>query len=147
MAHVLKQLRDAAVARLTGLPSTGARVHSYRVNPLESITDLPALIVRVLTDSAEPGTIHSPALVERDVELTVFVYAAANAGLDDALDAVRLDVDTALGAPLIVAGHSLEAVYTGSEIDLTEGERACGELQLQYRVTLFHAANAPDVLL
>jgi hypothetical protein len=143
--HIIKQLRDALVTRLTGLVVTGTRVHSYRVNPLQSITELPALIVRTPADSAQQDTVHPGALIERVVDVVVMCYAAGNADLDDVLDAIRNDVDQALGTPVTLAGRAVEIVYDGSEMDFGEGERNAGELQLRYHATLFHTQGVPDV--
>lgn len=144
--HVNRQLREAAIVLLTGLPTTGARVHSYRVNPLDGGTELPALIVRAPADSAEPQTIHS-GLYQRSIELVVTAYAAAVADLDDTLDEMRKEIETALGVPFTVGGRQVDAVYQGSSLDMIAGERPAAELELRFRVDLYHAANAPDVLL
>lgn len=143
--HVIKQLRDAVITRVTGLATTGTRVHSYRVNPLESIGDLPALIVRTVSDEAVESTVHSPAQYERIVDVTVMAYAAANADLDDTLDVIRKEVETALGNPLLLGGVAIDVQYRGSDFDLTDGERAAGELQMRFQATIFNVANTPDV--
>ncbi len=145
--HVVKQVRDAVIARVTGLPSTGARVHSYRVNPLDVIPELPALIVRTKSDTADAISIHSPMQYERGVDVTIFAYASALADLDDVLDAVRLQVEQAIGAaPLVVGGKNVLPVYAGSDMDEVEGERPAGELQMRFNVTVYHSSDAPDVI-
>lgn len=146
--HVIKQLRDALVTRLTGLATTGARVHSYRANPLQTIGELPALIVRTPSDSMQEATVHPGAVVERTVEILVQGYAAANADLDDTLDAIRKDVDTALGAALTIGSNTVPVDMTGdSDSDITDGEVQAGEINLRYRATLYHVKGVPDVLL
>jgi hypothetical protein len=144
--HVKKQLRDALVTRLTGLATTGARVHRYRANPLQSISELPALVVQTPSDSAVLDTIHTAPLYERRVEVTVLAYASANATLDDTLDLISKDVEVALGSVLTFGSIGLQVFYDGSETDIIEGERNVGELSMRFHATMFHEAAAPDVL-
>jgi len=145
--HVNKQVRDAVIARVTGLTTTGARVHSYRVNPLDSITELPALIVRTISDTAVEAFVYQGRVYERQIEVLITAYAAATADLDDALDLIRKEVEQAIGETLGVSGETLVPVYTGSETGMTEGEQPAGELQMRYRVQVRHLAAVPDVII
>lgn len=145
--HVNKQLRDAVKAILTGLPSFGARVHGYRINPLQVLSDLPALIVSTPDDSGSPTSIHSPAGVERTVAIVISAYVQTSGDLDDAIDALRMEIEPLLGSLLTVSGKQIEIIYENGNTSELGGEKPVAELQLRYRAVLYHAANAPDVLL
>jgi hypothetical protein len=145
--HVNKQVRDAVIARLTGLTTTGARVHEYLVNPIDSITDLPALNIVTASDSAVSVVVHAPKVYERTVSVTISAYASGNSGLAGLLDLIRKEVELALGAAITIGAITLDVTYQDSETDITEGERQAGELKMQYNVVVMHTATAPDVLI
>ncbi len=143
--HVRQQLRAALATRLTGLATTGSRVHGYRVHPLQ-VSELPALAIHVVREAVAPGTVHTPALIDRDVEVRVMGMASAVTAPDDTLDLIAKEVETALASALTVAGKSVAAHYRGCEISFEDGEKAVGVIDMEFSVRLFNAANAPDVL-
>jgi hypothetical protein len=145
--HVRRQLRDAVVTRLTGLATTGANVYAHRAYPLER-AKLPALRVYTVSETVEIVTIHAPMVQDRNVEVRVEgVEAAAEADLDDTLDQIAKEVETALSAALTVGGKPVTLAYTGCEIELDdEAAKPHGIVTLSYTARLFTASNAPDVL-
>lgn len=145
--HVRKQLRDAVVAAVTGLDTTEDRVFAHRAYPVER-TELPALRVYTASESVEIQTIHAPMVQDRTVEVRVEgLQAAGEASLDDDLDQIAKEVETALSAALTVGGKSVTLTYTGSEIELDdEAAKPHGIVTLNFTARLFTASNAPDVL-
>jgi hypothetical protein len=145
--HVRKQVRDAIVTALTGLTTTQSRVFRSRVYPLQ-VADLPGLCVQMPVEETSPSTIHVPALQERNIDLAVSGYAEESAVLDDELDTIAKEVETALSASLVVSGVNVEPVYVGMDTEFDgEAEKPHGVIRIRYRVRLFTAANAPDTLL
>lgn len=145
--HVRKQLRDAVVARVTGLTTTGSRVHGYRVHPLQSSSKLPALSVYATSEAAEADTIHAPTLVDRFVDLHVEGIAnASDATLEDTLDQISKEVETALASALTIGSKEVLLVYQGCEIRMEDGEKRAGVVDMAFRARIFNAANTPDVL-
>ncbi len=95
MAHMRTQIRQAAQAALTGLPTSGARVFVNRVHELRA-ADLPCLLVQ--TGDEPQIDLYDVAGVaqQRQLLFTVRAIAKAVAGLDDTLDQMLLEAETAL---------------------------------------------------
>lgn len=144
--HVRNQLRDAITTRLTGLTTTSTRVHGYRVQPLQ-VSELPALSIRVASETVVPGTIHGPAVIDRTVDVRVLGIVGTAAVPDDTIDLIAKEVETALATVLTVAGKSVLLEYRGCEISFEDGEKAVGVIEMEFAARLFNVANAPDVLI
>lgn len=141
--HVRKQLRDAVVAAVTGLATTGANVFVARVLTLVD-SELPALQVFVQSETAEILTVHNPAVLDRTVQFDVVGTAKASSNLDDTLDQIAKEVEIALAA-LDVSGTQIQ--YTGCDIEFdAKAEKPVGSVTLHYQAEIFSLANAPDVL-
>lgn len=144
--HVRQQIREAAAALLTGLASTGPRVFQSRVYPLHE-SDLPALRIYATEESAEAATIHNPKLLSRALTLVVECCARAETDLDDTLDTMAKEVETALGNAPTLSGTARDCTLTGTEIDMQgEGDAPLGVARLSFAVLYNTAANAPDTL-
>lgn len=144
--HVRKQLRDAVVTALTGLATTGANAFGARVYPLQD-DELPALRIFTASEDALASTIHVPALIERAVHLVVEGVAKATADLDDTLDAIGLEVETALAPGMVLGSRTIALTYSGCGIELSgEGEKVTGSISMRFEAVLYNAANTPDVL-
>lgn len=143
--HIRKQLRSALATRLTGLATTGSRVHGHRVSPLQ-VGELPALVVRCSGDDATVVSVHAPALQERVIRVFVDGFAAAGSVPEDTLDQIGKEVETALATALTVAGKSVELTYVRSELSYEAGEQIAGQIEIEFSARVFTAANAPDVL-
>jgi hypothetical protein len=145
--HVRKQVRAALKTRVTGLTTTGTRVHGRRAHPLDANTKLPALCVYTEGDGAEAATIHGPALVEREVEFHVQgIAAAVDDSIEDTLDTIAKEVETALATALVVGSKSVLLVYQRSTIDFEDGEKRAGVVDMVFRARIYNQANTPDVL-
>ena len=93
--HLRTQIRNAAVAALTGLATTGARVFANRLRVLTA-AELPCLLVTIDRESVEYMTLTPAPHTERQMVLMVRGVAQAAANLDDRLDQVALEVENAL---------------------------------------------------
>jgi hypothetical protein len=91
MPHARETIRNAAVALLTGLSTTGARVYKDRLQarPLET-SELPCILVTTGGETVEGSTVHAPAVIQRELELQVIGVVRALTGLDDTLDDIAL---------------------------------------------------------
>lgn len=144
--HVRQQLREAVATACTGLVTTGTRVFQNRVRPLAA-ADLPGLVITTPGDAATVASVHNPPLLERVTQVVVAGYAAATADVDDTLDQIAKEVETALAAGVVLGSKTVDLVYTGGEIDFDgEADKPRGRIELRFTATLFTAANAPDVL-
>jgi len=144
--HVHKQLRDAVMAQVTGLVTTGLRVFSSRVYPMEE-SEMPGLCVFVLRDEATPLTIHE-LQYERLTEVKVQGYAKTVGDMEDVLDQMKSEVETALAGLTLVNDKAIYLVYSGCESELLgEGDQKHGVVTMSYRASLVTNAVAPDILI
>ena len=151
MSHVRQQIRDALVITLTGLTTTGANVFASRAYPLQD-SDLPALLVTTDSEEITQTTIHYPDILLRALTVRVVGVAQATADLDDTLDTICAEVETAIQATqsAATAGGILDAAMALASIEVevtTESEQPVGRITLTYSGTYSTAANAPTVAL
>ncbi len=144
MAHVRQQLRDAVVALLSGLPTTGARVTGNRALPLAKSAS-PSLTVRTLsersTDISQDGT------QERVIALRVDVTGkdATEALVSDMLDDSAAEVETRLANDPSIGGLAHSCEYRSAELSIDgSGEKILGTLALTFDVTLYTKRTAPQ---
>lgn len=143
MAHVRKQIRDALETLLTGLTTTGSNVEANRVYEVQS-DKLPALNIIVgeedISRDTQGGTLQRFAVV------VVECYAAATTGLDDTLDQIVAEVETAVGSDPLLGGllnHPMD--ITGLEPDLDgEATANAGILSLEFSAGYRTARTNPE---
>jgi hypothetical protein len=145
--HVRRQIREAVASAVTGLTTTGARVFQSRVYPLED-SDLPALLVVAEVENADAATIHAPRVLERSVMVDVVGIAKAVADLDDTLDLIAKEVETALATTSALNGLAKTLGAPQTDITLAgSADKPTGRIRLRYAVTYYTHDNAPDVAL
>ena len=143
--HVRQQLREAVATAVTGLSTTGSRVYQSRVYPLTD-SNLPCLLVTSDGDKSEAITVHSPYQQERATTIRIEGVAKALSNIDDTLDTISKEVETA------IAGSSTAIVkglfYQGAQIDYDgSGEQPIGKVTMIFTKDLYTLSNAPDVLI
>lgn len=146
MAHVRRQIREAAATALAGLATTGSRVFQSRVYPLRD-ADLPCLLISTDDEQVEAENAVQGGELTRDLVLTVRGVAKANASLDDTLDGIAEEVEPVLnGASLggLVKRCTLERIRV--EMDDTL-EKPAGVITLEYRSTYFTSPASPGTAL
>ena len=146
MAHARQAIREAAATLLTGLATTGSRVHQSRL-PYVTLDDtsLPALLVTTEDEQVAQATVHGR--LERRVTLNVAGLAKAAANLDDTLDSIAAEVETALGAAPTLSGKCTFHGLTGLRVGLDDSlEKPVGRIDLAFEVLYFTNAGAPGTL-
>jgi len=151
-AHLRRQIRDAFVVALRGLPLTGSNVFKGRSWPTEDAS-LPALLVYAhggdpVGNSAYDSMASSDADIplERDERVTVEgICRTAGIDPDDTLDDIALAVEPALlkAAGLKALVDRLELVSTAIATE-SGGEKRRGSIKLTYRVVFTTPAGSPD---
>lgn len=132
MAHVRQQIREYFGTTLTGLTTTGTRVHESRVYPLES---LPALVIYTKSETSEPVVIGSARELLRELEVVVEGYAKATTNFDDTIDTICKEVEEAIAADPTLNNVAKDAFISSTEIDFnSEGEKPLGFVTMTFTV-------------
>lgn len=141
--HARQAIRQAAAAAVTGLASTGARVFQSRMRAQEA---LPCLLVTA--DDERIDRADMDALEERELEVVILGVAKAAADVDDALDTIAEEIETAIGANNTLGGRvkRMHLAALRPEFD-DELEQPVGLIRLTYRCTYFTNAGVPGTTL
>lgn len=145
MAHVRRQIREAVATALTGLATTGARVSQSRMAPRRA-GDLPCLLVETAEERIEQG---AQTRLTRELTVLVRAFAKANTALDDTLDQIAAEVETALAAAGTLGGLVPGGVTpAGVTLDFDETlEQPAGVAVMEYRAVYFGVIGSPEVAL
>lgn len=144
--HLRRQIREAAAAALTGLATSGNNVFQSRTHELQD-AQLPGL--RIYTNDeaiqlAELGLSRIYSL-ERDLDLVVEACAKESADLDDKLDLMIKEIETAIAANQGIGGAKwvqLKSINVEME---GEAEKQVGVARMTFQVRYNAALGAPDV--
>lgn len=100
MAHVRTQIRNAVIAKLTGLATTGSRIYKSRMYPMDEAA-MPGICVYTtqekVSDDAPVGA------SKRTLDVYVDAYVSGSSS-DDVLDRIDAEVETALFADYSLGG-------------------------------------------
>lgn len=151
MAHVRTQIRNAVIAALVGLPTTGNRIYPGRTLPLdpERIGGAGLLVFSGDEPEIERITMGNPAIEQHTLLLHVRGVVKASSNLEDVLDQIALEVQTAMANSSAMQGSiakscDLVALQAGEDETL---EKPAGMITLTYRCQYHIQANAPGVLI
>ena len=143
-AHLRKQIRDAVVARLTGLATTGARVHGGRTLPL-SDNFSPTLFVYARAERSRTEAMGGAGRpLARQVKLVIHGYVSlAATDPEDTLDQIALEVERAMMAEETFGGLvvAIELSETDVNAELDDQRRRLGEIRLTYDIDYSTAAD------
>lgn len=145
----LTTIREAAIALLTGLPITGARVFDQLPYPLAR-EQLPCLVIGAAAPDVIPQTFDVPVTLRADVTLTIDAYVEANTGGVGQLDEIAASVIATLGSVLAAGGKDLPVNLVAIDAPemSSEGERVIGRRQIAFVVEqVFFLANDPDTFI
>lgn len=120
---------------LTGLASTGSRVYPGRRQPIKG-ADLPCWCVYTDEEQSDHGSMGG--ILERQVVFILRgVTKSVDQDVDDDLDVLALEAETAIGADPRLGGLAVDCVLIGSEPVRPDEEGAAphGGIMLRYRVT------------
>lgn len=143
--HLHKQIRDAVKTALTGLTTTSTRVYANRLQPMAD-ANLPGLRISADEESAEALLIHASQLMDRTLSFSVECCAKAVSALDDTLDQISKEVETALASGVTLSGRVLPVTYLGMNFEDELSDKPVGVKRLRFSVSYTAAASAPDTL-
>jgi hypothetical protein len=138
-----KQLRDAVVAGLTGLPTTGTRVYPGRTRQLKEAHE-PTLLVYLRSETSNRAVRGAPPVLERVCTLHVEGRVSIADVPDDTLDTISAEVEAAMAdmmdftgrPPKPLGGLALNLSMTATEmIAEFDGARHIGGVRIEYQVT------------
>lgn len=144
MSHARQQIREAVATALTGLATTGSRVHQSRMRPA-SDAGLPCLLITTDQERIEQSL---QSRLARELVVTVRGLAKASATLDDTLDTIAEEVEAAMQAAgtltnRIPAGLVLESIEV--EFDDTL-DKPVGVVEMRYRAGYYTLAGSPATI-
>ena len=145
--HLRRQIRERIAADVTGLVTTGSNVFQSRVYPLEDAA-LPCLLVYSTSEESEILNQGTPRLQARTLNITIQGVAAESSDIDDKLDLIAKEIETALSADRDINSLAQDSFLTSTEIEINaDGAKTVGTLRLNYQIDYRVYDNAPDVAL
>jgi hypothetical protein len=155
MPHQRTLIRDAAKAPVLNKTAAGTNVVTTRIVPWRA-KDLPAVAIYTLRESVDKSSketaprelMRMPALVIEGALKMADAFVAANGGnMDDALDAMALQLERAIAADDTLAGTVGDVVLADTDVEiLRDGDQLIGVIALSYDVTYHtYLPDAEDV--
>lgn len=147
MPHVRQSLRERIASNVTGLTTTGANVFQSRVYTLEP-DDLPCLLVYSTSETSERATMATTDSLNRDLTVMVEGYARTASNLDDTLDTISAEVETAVASDPTCNALALDTVLQSTEIEYdSEGDQPIGSVRLSFGVHYQTKTTVPTTAL
>jgi hypothetical protein len=148
MAHVRKQIRDAVVTRLTGLTTTAANVTASRVHPyLQEDAPLPALAIYTTEEQSYSDEIEMGSQ-RRELILVVEGYAQATSAVEDTLDTIASEVETAIYTDQSFSGLVLDTTLDSSNVEMSdEAGHLVGTITINFRLAYMTREGSPETAL
>ena len=146
MSHVRQQIREAFGTACSGLSTTGTNVFQTRVYPLETGA-LPGLCIYTTSESISDvvGEIGGAArLVSRALSVRVEGYARAASNLDDTLDTISAEVETAVANSSTIDGLITDMELSSTDVSFTRGRPRNRVITLDFAVVYTTAFNDPQ---
>lgn len=148
--HVRRQIREAVKTLLTGLPTTGSRVFTNRLQRIDD-ADLPCLIINYGNEEIIAESVHYNPPLARSLPITIKAYAQANSGFDDVADEMIKEVEAVLSVAVFddAALSALAKNLQLQSIDEPEfdgdGAQPVAQVSMQYLITYYTQASTPDI--
>jgi hypothetical protein len=141
--HIRHQIRDAAGDAVTGLLTAGTRVFKSRIYPLTD-AEMPALLVYTTTEDSERDGMGET--LARSLSLVVEGYIKSSATIDNQLDKLSAEVESAMASDRTLGGLARDCYLSGTEINFTgDGEVPIGVVTMTFLITYFTKMQTPTV--
>lgn len=143
--HIRKQIRDNVKTVLTGLATTGNRVHQTRVFNFQN-AGLPALNILSGSQISEPMAIGSlPRPFKYHYEVIVEAYDKGN-NIDDTLDTILKEIQIALTEDITRGNLAKDTVLQSVDVNIKgDSEKKTGNMRTIWKVPYIVFENQPDV--
>ena len=145
MAHLRQQIREYVGGTLvSGLTTTGTKVYQSRLYPMAD-DNLPGLLVYTTTEESEPDVMGSTRNMDRAMNLVIEGFAKTATNLDDKLDTIADEVETAMAGSPTINSLAKNSWLASTEIALMgEGETPVGVITMIYSVIYRTQDSSPD---
>lgn len=145
--HQRQIIREAVKTALLNATAAADRVFETRIVPWRRL-ELPALAIYTLQEGAEDRS-TAPRELTRTMQLAIEAAVKQSSNVDDAMDAISLEIEKVMHADETFGGVAGDSVLTSTELDvMEEADRPVGLVRLVYTVTYYtHAPEADDVAL
>jgi len=146
--HVREQITAAAVAALTGLATTGARVFRDRdtaERPLQPDAEVPGLVIEDDGDPAERITIDVARILERTMRLRVMAHVKKVAGYSAEMNQILKEVEIAMDAATLTGAKDVVLAEVGARETAEGAEKPTVRQAFEFQILYYTAAGAPDV--
>jgi hypothetical protein len=145
MDHMRKQIRSAVLQALLGLKTTRRNVFATRTVPLNADT-LPGLCVYTLSEQSGVDTMGKNRSLKRMLDLVIEGVTKSRASIDDDLDQIAAEVETAMALDPSLGGLAYDCVLQSTKIAVRGvAETDTGSVQLTYSVTYRTKASDPTI--
>ena len=142
MAHYRAEIRQAVCDALGGETAAAERVFPTRVLPFKKTQTLPVICVYTTKDEVDPDSLATaPRELTRNLTVTIegWVTGADEDTVDDAMDALALEIETAMAADIYLGETAANSILEATEMEVVqEGDRLRGLVWLDYRVVYRH---------
>ena len=147
MSHARQQIREKFGTLLTGLTTTTTHVTESRVYPVATAS-LPHLSIYSVQEELNEDLGVIGDLEFRTLTVVVEARAKQNSDLDDKLDTIAAEVETAIFAnpTLDALAKTTELISTSIEQD-DESEKKTGLMIMNFEVTYRINRTAPEAII
>lgn len=138
--HPRRLVRDAIVAILAGATSAGSRVSKTRAVPNRT-GELPAISVYTLEEHVdEASATTAPRELTRLPRVAIVAWVEDTDALpvDDAMDALALEIETAMDGDRYLTGTAGDCILSSTEMSVESSEKGdplIGMMRMVYSVT------------
>lgn len=147
MTHVRKQIRDAIVAELTGLSTTGSNVYGGRSQTVAK-AKLPALFIFATEETSAIDAMGRPRPYIREVMVHIEMAVAASANVEDNIDQICLEIELAMGADNTFGSLAKRSELRATSIEFDEsGDQPLAGARLEYAVQYRTREDDPETAL
>lgn len=143
--HIRQQIRQAVVSTLTGLTTTGTNVFTSRVYALPQVA-LPALCIYTKDEATEYVSMTIPRTLQRNLNLSVEIFVAANQNSDNTIDQACAEIEQAIANDVTISGKAKDTMITSVDVDFDgDGEVPVARATMNLLITYFNVEGDAEV--
>ena len=143
--HIRQQIRQSIVSTLTGLTTTGTNVFTSRVYALPQVS-LPALCIYTKDESTEYISMTIPRTLQRNLNLSVEIFVAANQNSDNTIDQICTEIEQAISNDVTISGKAKDTMITSVDIDFDgDGEVPVARATMNLLITYINEEGDAEV--